>query len=391
MSRTGEPVHRAGGPLAGATADTAATTPTRPGTRSAIGTGPAAGTGPSSPTKNGAPPLRVSVMRPRSAIMAVGAGQLRPGAVLAVLLLMALAGVLFFCLFDLRGNWQYALQLRSRQVGALVVVGVAVGASSLVFQTVAGNRVLTPGVMGFDSLYLLIQTVLIVVLGTGAFLAIDSPAAFALNVLALTGFGAALFGLLLRRGSRDLFVLVLVGMVLGTVFASLTSLASRILTPDDYLTLQDVMFASFAAPDTGLLLLTGLVTTLAVAALFPLSARLDVVELGHDLSVSLGVGYRSTVLATLGLVTVLVATSTALVGPMTFLGLIVACLARAVMPTARHRLLIPAGALVGVICTVTGQFVVVRLFGYATTLSVVVNLAGGCYVLMLLMRAGRRG
>lgn len=313
----------------------------------------------------------------------------RVAVLLTLLAVTAATLVLVFLFTDLRGSWEYALRLRTRQVAALLIVGVSVGASALVFQTIAGNRVLTPGVMGFDALYLLLQTVLVLTLGSGTFLALAGPQRFVLNVVVLVVFGTALFGVLFRRGSKDLFVLVLVGMVLGTMFASFTSLASRILSPDDYLTVQDVMFASFATAQTSLLVTTGVVTALAVLALVPLHRRLDVVELGHDPAVSLGVGYRRTVLTTLAIVTVLVATSTALVGPMTFLGLIVACLARQIMPTARHDVLVPAAALVGVICTVGGQFVVVQVFGFATTLSVVVNLVGGVYFILLLLRAGR--
>lgn len=313
----------------------------------------------------------------------------RVNLLLTGLVVLALVLVATFLVTDLRGSWEYALRLRIRQVASLVIVGVSVGASALVFQTIAGNRVLTPGVMGFDALYLLLQTVLVLTLGSGTFLALTGPQRFLLNVLVLTVFGTALFGLLFRRGSRDLFVLVLVGMVLGTMFASFTSLASRVLSPDDYLSIQDVMFASFATAETSLLVTTAAVTAVAVAALVPLHRRLDVVELGHDPAVSLGVGYRRTVMTTLAVVTVLVATSTALVGPMTFLGLIVACLTRQVMPTARHDVLVPAAALVGVICTVGGQFLVVQVFGFATTLSVVVNLVGGSYFILLLLRAGR--
>lgn len=308
---------------------------------------------------------------------------------LAALTGCAALALLAFCFVDLRGSWEYALQLRLRQVASLGIVGISVGVSAVVFQTIAGNQVLTPGVMGFDALYLLLQTLLVVVFGSGAFLALTGPERFVLNALTLTAFGTVLFAWLFRPGSRDLYVLVLVGMVLGTMFGSLTSLASRILSPDDFLTISDVMFASFATADPALLAVTGAVTVVGVAALVGLRHRLDVLELGYDAAVGLGVGYRKTVLTALAAVTTLVASATALVGPMTFLGLIVACLARQLMPTIRHAVLIPAAAATGVICTVAGQLAVVQIFGYATTLSVIVNFVGGVYFVLLLLRAGR--
>ena len=99
--------------------------------------------------------------------------------------------------------------------------------------------------------------------------------------------------------------------------------------------------------------------------------------------------YHRAVTRVLVVVTVLVATSAALVGPMLFLGLIVANLARHLVPTHRHAVLVPASALVGVACTVLGQFAVQHVFDLRTTLSVVVNLVGGLYFIWLLLRTSR--
>lgn len=313
----------------------------------------------------------------------------RTRAVLVALGLLLAAAVAAYLLVDLRGSWAYALDLRSRQLSALVVVGVAVGVSSTMFQTIAGSRILTPGVMGFDSLYLLVQTVVVHVFGTTAFLMLGAPVRFAVNASVLTAFGLLLFRWLFRRSSRNLFVLVLVGMVCGALFGSLTTFASRLLSPDDYLTLQDVMFASFNRVDVGLLAITAAVTLLGCLAAAGLARRLDVVDLGHDVAVGLGLPYHRVVTLSLLVVTVLVATSTALVGPMMFLGLIVANLTRQLLPTFRHAVLLPAAAVVGALCTVLGQTVVVHAFDHTTTLSVVVNLVGGLYFLFLLTRSVR--
>src|SRR5699024_4498080 len=150
----------------------------------------------------------------------------------------------------------------------------------------------------------------------------------------------------------------------------LTLFASRLLSPDDFLTLQDLNFTSFNTVDPDLLSITAVVTVVALAASVPLMRKLDVIALGRDTTVTLGVDYRRTVDRTLIIVTVLVATATALVGPMTFVGLIVANLARRLLPTYRHSVLMVASALFGVIITVGGQFVAARLLDYTTTLAV---------------------
>lgn len=310
----------------------------------------------------------------------------RTRVVLVVLVLLAVAAGLAYLVYDVRGSWSYAMDLRTRQLSALVITGAAVGASSVVFQTVTGSRILTPSVMGFDALYVLIQTIIVYVLGSAAFLALTPEQHFLIDASLLTVFGWLLFSWLFRRSSRNLLMLVLVGVVLGAFFGSLTSLASRLLSPDDFLTLQDVMFANFSTASPGLLWTAGAVTLLGLAVLLPLCRRLDVVALGHDHAIALGVPFHLVVRVTLAVVTLLVAAATALVGPMLFLGLIVANLARELVPTHRHLVLVPVSALVGVLTCVVGQFVVVHVFGLTTTLSVVVNLVGGIYFLRMLMR-----
>ncbi|MGO0576792.1 iron chelate uptake ABC transporter family permease subunit [Ornithinimicrobium panacihumi] len=323
---------------------------------------------------------------PEHTTLTVAQRQRRIRLVLTLLGVLAVAAAAAYLLFDVRGSWAYAMDLRTRQLAALVITGAAVGASSVVFQTVTGSRILTPSVMGFDALYMLIQTVIVYALGSTTFLALTAGQHFLIDALLLTVFGWLLFAWLFRRSSRNLLMLVLVGVVLGSFFGSLTSLASRLLSPDDFLTLQDVMFASFSTATPELLWTAGIVTALGIAALVPLCRRLDVIALGHNHAVALGVPYHLVVRITLAVVTLLVASATALVGPMLFLGLIVANLAREIVPTHRHLVLLPVSALVGVLTCVLGQFVVVHVFDLSTTLSVVVNLVGGIYFLRLLMR-----
>lgn len=305
---------------------------------------------------------------------------------LALLAVLAVGAVLVYQFAMVTGSWSYAMDLRGRQVGALVVVGAGTGVATLLFQTVANSRILTPGVMGYDSLFVLVQTILVWVLGSAVVVDLDVRARFLLDASVMTVFGLVLFRWVFRRSSRDLFVLVLVGVVLGTLFTSLTLFASRLLSPSDYLTLQDLTFASFNTVDPRLLSITALITVLALGAAVPLLRRLDVVALGRDTALTLGVDYHRVVNRTLAIITVLVAASTALVGPLLFVGLIVANIARQVLPTYRHRTLALGAALAGVIVTVGGQFVASRLLNFTTTLTVCVNLVGGLYFVWLLLR-----
>ncbi|WP_420453569.1 iron chelate uptake ABC transporter family permease subunit [Ilumatobacter sp.] len=293
-----------------------------------------------------------------------------------------------FALVD--GVRGYVMDLRARQLAALVVVGAATGVATVMFQTVTHNRILTPGIMGFDALFRLVQTLFVWLLGSAFLLDVDVRVRFVIDTSVMTLFGLLLYRSVLRRTTRDLFVLVLVGIVLGTLFTSLTVFASRLLSPDDYLTLQDLVLTSFNTVDPQLLTITAAVTTAALAATVPLMRQLDVVALGRDSAVTLGIEYRRVVDRTLILVTVLVATSTALVGPMTLIGLIVANLARHLLPTYRHSVLALGSGLIGIVVTVGGQFVAARLLDFTTTLTVCVNLVGGLSFIVMLLREADR-
>lgn len=315
--------------------------------------------------------------RPRGVSLTVRLAALAVGAI-------ALGLVYQFALVD--GAWSYVMDLRARQLSALIVVGAGTGVATVMFQTITHNRILTPGIMGFDALFLLVQTIFVWLLGSAILVSVDVRVRFVVNASVMTCFGMLLYRSVLRRTTRDLFVLVLVGIILGTLFSSLAVFASRLLSPNDYLTLQDLVFTSFNTIDSQILTVTVVTTLVALASSIPLMRRLDVVALGRDTAVGLGVDYRRVIDRTLIIVTVLVATSTALVGPMSLIGLIVANLARQLLPTYRHTVLAFGSALIGIIVTIGGQFVAARLLHFTAPLAVCVNLVGGIYFIRLLMR-----
>jgi iron complex transport system permease protein len=309
--------------------------------------------------------------------------------VLAALAVLALVAVAAFLTVGVTGPWEFALRLRSRRVAAMAVVAAAVAVSTVLFQTVTNNRILTPSIMGFDALFVLIQTAGVFFLGASTLTGADPRLRFAVEMVALVGFGAALHRVLFGGSRRDVHVLVLIGVVLGTLFASLTLLVSRLIDPNEFLTLQDLLFASFGNIDPDLLGLSAVLVALTVAAVFRLLPRLDVVALGRDTALNLGVDHRRVVNQALLAVAVLVAVATALVGPITFLGLLVANLARQLLGTHRHAWSIPAAGLLAVIALVGGQLVLEQVLGFTSSLSIVINFVGGIVFIALLTREPR--
>jgi iron complex transport system permease protein len=117
--------------------------------------------------------------------------------------------------------------------------------------------------------------------------------------------------------------------------------------------------------------------------------KLDVMSLGRENVVNLGVNYDRMVMNILILSSVLIATSTALVGPITFFGLIVANLSYQYLVTYKHSVLILGASLMSIIALVGGQFLVEHIFELRTTLSVIINFIGGIYFIYLLLKESR--
>ena len=303
-------------------------------------------------------------------------------AALALLAAVSIAGYLFI---GLTGNIEYALSRRLTATIALVLVATAIGVSTVAFQTITANRLLTPSIMGFDSLYLLLQTVVVVAFGARGFAMLSTTGQFWLEVGAMLVFAILLYGWLLARDTR-VTKLLLIGVVFGMLFRGIATFLQRMLDPDAFAVLQNRFFASFTAVPQELLPPAAALTLAALVVAWVDRRRYDVMSLGRPIATNLGIDPTAMRFRTLAVVAVLVSVSTALVGPVMFFGLIVAQLAYRTVRLARHGLLLVVAALVGVVGLVGGQVVVERLFALDIALSMVIEFLGGLLFIALILR-----
>lgn len=313
-----------------------------------------------------------------------------PGIVLLVIGVIAVASMVAFMTLGARGSWSFILPFRGVKLFSLVLVAYAIAVSTVLFQTITNNRILTPSIMGFDWLYMLLQTILVFTLGAATTSAIEPRLLFVIEVAAMTGFSLVLYRFLFSGSVRELHLLILIGVVFGTLFRSLAGLLQRLIDPNEFVVLQDRLFASFNTVDSNLLVISTVLIGLTSVAAFKIFHTFDVMALGRETAVSLGVDHRRITMIVLALVTVLVSISTALVGPVTFFGLLVANLAYILMPTAKHRHVLPAAVLLAIICLVGGQTILERLFAFDTALSIVIEFAGGLFFILYLLRGAHR-
>lgn len=307
--------------------------------------------------------------------------------VLALLLCVCVAGYL---LLGSRGNWGFVLSFRGNKLVALLLVAVSVSTATVLFQTVTQNHILTPAIMGFDALYLLILSVSVFVLGAQEFVHLSETGRFLLNTALMMGAALMLFGTLLGRARSDLFRMILTGIIFAGLFRSITGFIQRMIDPNDYVVVQFSSFARFSRINLPLLAIVAALTFAGCFAAWRMRHRLDVLALGPDAATNLGVNPREGMFQILVIVSVLVSVSTALVGPLAFLGLLVVSVARQITPTETHGLLLPSAALVCAITLVGGQLVLEHLLNLNTPLIVVVDVIGGLVFLGLLLRRKRR-
>lgn len=314
----------------------------------------------------------------------------RPVLALIVLSLLALVSLLCFMTLGAKGSWSFVLPFRGRKLLALVLVAYAVAVSTVLFQTVTNNRILTPSIMGFDALYILLQTAIVFFLGAGALTTLNDQAQFGVEIVVMVVFSGLLFRWLFLGEERSLHLLVLVGIVFGILFRSLSQFMQRLLDPNAFNVLQDSFFASFATVDTTLLTTSTIIVIAVSLVAFRLGHTFDVLALGRSQAINLGVPYKRMVVTILMLVSVLVAVSTALVGPITFFGLLVASLAHGLVGTSRHKFVLPAAVLLSIIFLVGGQTVLERVFAFDTALSIIIEFLGGIVFIFLVLRRAAR-
>lgn len=242
--------------------------------------------------------------------------------------------------------------------------------------------------MGLDSLYLLIQTIVIFLVGSTTLTMMNNHIHFLMTVGIMVLFSGVLYKVMFQ-GGRNVYFLLLIGIIFGTLFQSLSSFMQILIDPNEFQIVQDKMFASFNNINTELLWIAGALI-LAVTLYFLRFAKyLDVLSLGRDQAVNLGVDYDYVVKQFLIIIAVLVSISTALVGPITFLGLLVVNVTYEFMKTYRHRYLLTGSLLISIITLVGGQLIVEKVFTFTTTLSVIINFVGGVYFIYLLLKGSR--
>ena len=300
----------------------------------------------------------------------------------AAVIALALAFVFVRSGFD----FEYVIPKRLERLATMVIGGICVAWSAITFQSLTGNRILTPAIMGYEAVYLLFQALLMLMLGTRSLMVLGEHGNAALSILLMLGYSWTLHRWLFRDDRDNVYFLLLVGLVLTMVITTFTQFVQLKMSPGEFSILMGYSQATFGnANATQLLYATLIVATICLVGLKSLP-MLDVLLLGREQAISLGIDYRRCVQRQLFLIAALVAVSTSLLGPTAFMGIFVANTAYALAGTYRHRVTLPLGCAIAIALFILAQLLVEHLFNYTTTVGILVNLVCGAYFLSLMVR-----
>lgn len=290
--------------------------------------------------------------------------------------------------FGTRKFWLIA-QRRADALIAMAIVAVCQAMATVSFHTVTNNRILTPSIMGFESLYVAINTATIFFLGASGLNDARTVPTFLMQMAVMVGLSLVLYSWLLTNRKQNMHAMLLVGVVIGGGLGSLSTFMQRMLTPSEFDVLTARLFGSVNNAETEYYPIAIPIVAIATTLLVLNARKLNVISLGADVSTNLGVNHKAHAIYTLILVSLLMATTTALVGPMTFLGFLVATLAYQFADTYDHRYIFPMAVGLAFFVLIAAYFLMQHVFSAQGVVSIIIELVGGSVFLFVIMRKGR--
>ncbi|EMZ6568233.1 TPA: iron chelate uptake ABC transporter family permease subunit [Campylobacter jejuni] len=305
-----------------------------------------------------------------------------------ILSFLTLGMIGIFIFVGLNGFDEYALKSRFLQIAAIIIVAICIAVSTVIFQTLCNNKILTPAIIGLDSLYMLLQSALIFSFGAANLSVYKNDINFLITLVCMVVFSLGLYKILFSS-DRSIYLIMLLGLVFGTLFSTLSSFFEVLIDPDEFMVIQGRMFASFDNIAFDVLILAYIISFLSFIWIFRYMKFLDPLNLGKDLAINLGINYQKISKQLMIIIAILTSISTALVGPITFLGLLVVNITYELFKTVKHSILLSACILISILALLGGVFFVSRVFDYNATISVVINFLGGIYFIYLVLKGNK--
>ena len=280
-------------------------------------------------------------------------------------------------------------KMRASSILAMIVVAACQSIATVSFQTVTNNRLITPSIMGFEALYRVVQTGAVFLLGISGITFFTGIGQFGLQVAIMVALSVALYGWLLSGKLGNIQIMLLVGIIIGTGLGSIATFMQRLLTPSEFDVLTARLFGSMTNADMSYMPLAIPLVVVAGGYLVASSKKLNILALGQQTTINLGINHRRETMVNLFFISILMAVSTALVGPLTFLGFLVATLAYQLADTYDHRYIYPMAFLTGFVVLAGSYFIMKNVFYAQGVVGIIIEAVGGITFLIFILRKGR--
>lgn len=285
-------------------------------------------------------------------------------------------GYLDFKLFGGVGNDTYTLldniilQIRLPRILLAILIGASLAVSGASFQAMFVNPLVSPGILG--------------VLAGASFGAalgmLISEQWYIVQALAFV-FGFVAVGVAVLVGSmvtnsRSTIMLVLGGVISGSLFTALLSVVKYVADP--YSTLPAIVYwlmGSLTMADLSGVLYVSIPMLLSIAGMIVLSKYFDLLSLGDEEAKALGINVSLVRFCAIILATLASSLSVVMAGMIGWIGLIIPHIVRmAVGPS--HKLLIPLSAIIGAIFLLLADSISRLAFSVEIPIGILTSLIG---------------
>jgi len=301
-----------------------------------------------------------------------------------------LVGVLLAQIFPITPSWTAEMEavvlgIRLPRILAAILVGAALSISGASYQGLFRNPMVSPGILGVSA-GASFGAALAILLGYGM-LGIQTLA----FVWGLVAVGATwVIGNTLGKRGDPILIMVLAGIIIGTLFTAFVSLVKFVADPYNALpTITFWLMGSLASVDIADLWIASPPILLGLGMLMALGWTLNVLCFGDEEAKALGLETGRLRFSVIVCATLVTAAAVAIAGVIGLVGLIVPHLAR-MLVGPDHRVLLPASALLGAAFLLLVDNLARALFEVEVPLGIVTSIIGAPFFLYLINRS-RKG
>ena len=285
------------------------------------------------------------------------------------------------------------LQRRFLKLLVMVIVSCAIPISTISFQTVVQNRFLTPGVLGIESLFVFIQSGLYYFESLVGVKVEQSVIIYSVTIAIQIG-----LLLLLMNASKGMMlsnfkVLLLLTMAFSMLLRNASTFLQVLMDPNEFDKLQSSLYPSFQKMNAQPMMIgvaIGLFVLLMMV-FYRIRHQLDALHLGVDGAKMLGINTKRLSNVVIVIVIIMSSLSTILVGPLQFLGFMIANLTYQLTKEYKHGVLWLFSAVLGLVIVLAAQLIVERIFLLTIPISVFIEGIGGVLYLILLVKGEKPG